>query len=95
MLFVCQKIRIFGYVCNWRSSAAGAFFRPQFYSPNVSELLIQIDEQEATVVPAGLVDELSEFRGAGEWARLISEPVYRGFGEHEFPTSFREEPSAH
>ncbi len=62
------------------------YTRQVFYANTVPPALIEADEQDATVVPMGLFQDVyTQSHQAAALAAQISTPVYLGFGEAELP----------
>lgn len=71
-----------------------SIMRPFFYSSCVPQALIDIDEADATVIPAGLVDVVHTGIVA-DMAAQIRTPVYLGFGEVDMSSAPCAEPAAY
>lgn len=82
-----------GYVLDVRS-----LLRPFLYSSEVPEVLIRADEDDATVVPLGLLMDVMQPGGRSEQSQSpagrIHCPVYLGYGETDVVPNPRIEPAA-
>lgn len=66
------------------------YMRSMFYSKDVPEELIRVDERDATTVPMGLFSDIMTPEKAAQFAQRITCPVYIGFGQLELSMPHRE-----